>query len=468
MVAERTPEYTPRPRAVRAFVSRLRGQVMLPDRDGYDEARRVWNGAADRRPALIVRPAGAEDVAAAVRFAREHDLPLAVRSGGHSMVGHGTTDGGVVGDLSSMKGLHLDPVRRIARAHAGLTWREYATRAQEFGLATSSGDTASVGVSGLTLGGGIGWMVRRHGLTIDHLIAAQVVTADGRIVRAGRDEHPDLFWALRGGGGNFGIATAFEFRLHEVGTVFGGGVAYRKTEAARVRRAYREYAATAPEGLTTIVFVLRAPPLPFIPEEIHGEWIVLIGACFTGDMAEGERVMAPLRTLGTPVADLLGPMPYPGIFTLGEAGEIRGLHHAVRTMFLNDFDDDLIETTVAHMERAGALVNMAQIRVLGGAMARVPAAETAFAHRDKPYLFTIIAVWPDPRQSAQHQAWAEAFWQAVRPRAAGAYVNFLQDDGEARIHEAYPSATYTRLAAIKRRYDPTNLFRLNQNIKPVG
>jgi FAD/FMN-containing dehydrogenase len=455
-------------RAVWALIERLIGTVVRPHDVEYDRARRIWNSALDRRRALIVRPADADDIVQTIRFARTHDLPLAVRSGGHSLAGHGAVDGAMVLDLSGVNRLAIDPDRRIAWAQPGLTWGEYSTHAQTFGLATPAGDVASVGVAGLTLGGGIGWLARKHGLTIDSLLSVDVVTADGRQLTASAEEHPDLFWALRGGGGNFGVVTGFRFELHPVGTILGGAIVYPAT--ADLLRAYVDAATAAPDELSTITFVLQAPPLPFIPAEAHGTPVVLITACYAGELNAGQQAMAPLRRLAgvTPLADTTGPMPYPALYDLTEPGAKPG-PAAGRAGFLQALDDATIEAILVYCNQATSPLSVAELRVLGGAMARVPADATAFAHRDKPLFFAILNHWDDkidPRPE-RHVAWVEAFWRAVADRTDGAYVNFLGDEGEDRVRVAYPPATYARLAEIKRRYDPDNLFRLNQNIRPA-
>jgi FAD/FMN-containing dehydrogenase len=464
--------------AVGGLRRRMVGEIVRPDDPSYGAARRVFNAAYDRYPALIARCQDVADVIQAVNFAHEHGLPLAVRSGGHGIGGHGTGDGALVVDLSPMKELALDPARRVARVQPGLTWGEYAAQAHRHALATPAGDTAAVGVGGLTLGGGIGGLARRYGLTIDSLLSADVVTADGRLLTASADEHPDLFWALRGGGGNFGIATGFEFRLHPVGTILGGAVVYPAT--AGVIQGYAAGAAAAPDELTTAGAVMRAPPLPFIPPERHGSLVFLLTACYAGDVEDGRRTLAPLRTLATPVADAICPMPYPSLFDLTAAGAAPGLVHHVRSAYLETIDAALAETVLEHSRRMTSPLGMVQIRVLGGAVARVPQEATAFAHRQKPFMLTILNRFAPGAAGAvmgldadadadvdRHLAWTERFWGDVRPYAGGVNANFLGDEGDARVREAYPDATYERLARIKRRYDPANTFRLNQNIRPA-
>ena len=453
-----------------SVVERLRrgfvGQVIGPGDPDYDAARKIRAANFDKFPALVARPADEIDVIRAVKFAREHRLAVAVRSGGHSFAGYSTVEGGLVIDLSGMKAITIDPERRVARVQPGLTWAEYAAAAHEYGLATSSGDVGSVGVGGLIMGGGIGWMVRKHGLTIDHLLSVDVVTADGRLVTASADEHPDLFWAVRGGGGNAGIATAFELQLHPAGTILGGAVFYAAADGQTVLREYLRYAHAAPDELSTQAMMMYAPPLPFIPQHLHGAPVIALLVAYNGDLAEGERVLAPLRSLANPLLDLIGPMPYPALFEITKEATIKGRGEELRSTYLHAVDDALLDTVLEHFLQATSPLNLVQWRVLGGAMARVPADATAFAHRDKPYMVTLIANWLDPRDSRPHLAWLERFWAAVRPFGSGVYVNFLGVEGEARIREAYPPETYRRLAAVKRRYDPTNFFRLNQNVTP--
>jgi FAD/FMN-containing dehydrogenase len=468
MVTKLTGPQTERPpEPIETLRLRLRGELIQPDSKHYDAARTVYWSHVDRYPALIVRAEDEVDVIAAVDFARETGAPIAVRSGGHSFAGFGMVDGGIVVDLSGMKAMRIDPVRRTARVQPGVTWGEYAEQAHAYGLATTSGDVHSVGVGGLTVGGGIGWMVRKYGLTIDHLLSVDIVTADGRLLRASADEHPDLFWAVRGGGGNFGVITSFEFRLEPAGTILGGGVFYPADDAANIIRAAAGYAAQAPDELTTMVMVMRAPALPFVPEERVGELSVLVAFCYVGDLAEGERVVAPLRTLATPIADVVGPMPYPGMFELTKPLTKPGVRLAMRSLYLESLEDDAIETIVTHSRQADARFAMAQLRVLGGKMARIPAESTAFGHRDKPFMISAIAEWDDPAEDERQQAWATRFYEGLRPHAAGVYVNYTQNEGEGRVRDAYKPATYQRLAGLKAQYDPANLFRQSQNIKPA-
>lgn len=454
-------------RAVEKLTLNLRGDVILPGDAAYEAERKVWNGLFDRYPAAIVRCIDVEDVRIAVNFAREQGMTLSVRSGGHSIPGHSSNDSGLVIDLSNLKKITIDPVRHTARLEPGLTWGEVANTLQPFGLAMTAGDVASVGVGGLLVGGGIGWMVRAYGLTIDRVRSIELVTADGQLLRASADENPELFWGLRGGGGNFGIATAFEVDLHPGGTILGGAVFYEATEAERILKEYARLAAAAPDALSTEAMLALAPPAPFIPPDKQGTPIVGILVCYTGDLSEGERVVAPLRQLATPISDLIAPMPYPDIFALTAVGEIPGLQHHGRSHFFETFSDEMIHTLVESAQSILSPETMISLRVLGGAMSRVATDATAFAHRDKQGMVLITHFAPLSADAASLNAQTMRVFQALMPYANGAYVGFVADEGEQRVREIYPPATYARLVALKNQYDPTNLFGLNQNIKPT-
>ena len=447
-----------------ALRARLAGQVIGANSAEYDEARRTLYITVDRRPLAIVRAANARDVAETVSYARDRGLPLAVRSGGHSLAHYSVVDAAVVVDLSSLNAVDIDPVARIARVQPGATSGDLAGPANAHGLALTTGDTHSVGMGGLVTGGGIGFMVRKYGLAIDNLVAAQVVTAAGEIVTASADEHPDLFWAIRGGGGNVGIVTEFTFRLAPVGQILGGELILPASR--EVLRGYLDYAASAPEDLTTIANLMHAPPFPHVPPERVGEPVLSILVSWTGSVADGERALAPLRALATPVADAVRPIPYPEIyrFTAHQAAP----HAAsIRMMFADELSDAALDAALAANERATSPFSLIQFRGLGGAMARVGSDATAFAHRQRRYFVAIIGIWLDAAEDAAvHQAWTAALWQTIRPEGSGVYVNFLEEEGEARIRDAYPPATFARLAEVKRRYDPGNLFRFNQNVPP--
>jgi FAD/FMN-containing dehydrogenase len=449
--------------AIREFSSRVRGQLIRSDDDDFDEARTVFYGGFDRRPALIVRVKDATDISHVIALARESGLELAVRSGGHSVAGHSTTDGGIVLDLSEMKNLELDIEGRTAWAQTGLTAGEYTAAAGAHGLVTGFGDTGSVGIGGITLGGGVGYLVRKHGLTIDDLLAAEIVTADGELLRVDAESHPDLFWAIRGGGGNFGVATRFKFRLHEVDTFVGGMLLLPATP--EVIASFVAEAEAAPEELSTIANVMTAPPMPFVPAEMHGELVIMAMLAYADEVDEGERAIAPFRALVEPIADMVKPMPYPEMYPPEE-----GDYHptaVARTMFIDTIDRDVSQTILEHLRASDAPMRVAQIRVLGGAMARVPAEATAFAHRSSRIMVNVAAFYEGTEERAAREAWVSYFAAALRQGEGGAYVGFLGEEGEGQIREAYPGSTWERLAEIKRRYDPTNLFRLNQNIPPA-
>jgi FAD/FMN-containing dehydrogenase len=441
----------------------LDGRVIAPDHADYDRARAVFYGSVDRRPAAIARPADAAVVARVVGIARDAGMELAVRSGGHSTAGHGVSEGGIVLDLSTMKALDVDVDDRSAWAQTGLTTGEYTAATGEHGLATGFGDTGSVGVGGLTLGGGVGYLVRKHGLTVDNLLAAEVVTADGELLHVDAESHRDLFWALRGGGGNFGVATRFRYRLHEVDSIVGGMLILPATP--EVIASFVAEAEAAPEELSAIANVMVAPPMPFLPEAAHGKLVVLALMAYAGDADGGERALAPFRALAAPIADMLRPMRYPEMFP-DEAGPGPS-QDVVHSFFVDSVDREAAEAIVEHLRASTALMSVAQLRVLGGAMARVPDDATAFAHRARRVMTTTAAIYERAEETPEHEAWLDGFATALRRGEPGVYVNFLGDEGEERVREAYPGSTWDRLAEIKRRYDPDNLFRLNQNVTPV-
>src|SRR5215211_7561844 len=421
--------------------SRLRGRLITAGDADYDDARRVLYFTVDRRPRAIVRAADARDVATAVNYARDHALPLAVRSGGHSLAYLSVIDNALVIDLSDMARVSIDPQARIARVQPGATSGDLAGPANAHGLALSTGDTHSVGMGGLTTGGGIGFMVRKYGLAIDNLVAAQVVTAAGDILTASAEEHSDLFWAIRGGGGNVGIVTEFIFRLAPVSQILGGELMLPASR--EVLRGYLDYAASAPDDLTTIANLMYAPPAPHVPQEHVGKLVLSILVSWTGGVADGERALAPLRALATPHAA------------------------SIRMMFADDLTDEALDAALSAMKRASSPFSLIQFRGFGGAMARVADDAPAFAHRRRRFFVAIIGLWLDASEDpAVHEAWTAVLWRTFRREGNGVYVNFLEVEGPERVHEAYPPATYARLAAIKRRYDPGNLFRFNQNVPP--
>jgi FAD/FMN-containing dehydrogenase len=440
----------------------LVGRVIAPADAEYDNARTVFYGGIDRRPAVIVRPADASQVARIVSAAGETGLALAVRSGGHSIAGHSVSEGGIVLDLADMRGLEIDPEARTAWAQTGLTAGEYTNAAAAHGLATGFGDTGSVGIGGLTLGGGVGYLSRAYGLTIDDLLAAEVVTADGEIVQIDAENDSDLFWAIRGGGGNFGVATRFKYRLHELERVVGGMLILPAT--ADVVRSFVAEAQAAPDELSTIANVVPAPPLPFVPAEHHGRLVVMGLLCYAGPHEAADPVLAPFRSLATPIADMVKPIPYPEMYPPDE----EDFHPTAigRTMFLDSIDQDVAEMIVERLESSDATMRATQLRVLGGAIARVPADATAYAHRGSRIMTNVAAFYDGPEDKPVREAWVNEYAAELRQADTGAYVNFLSDEGAGRVRAAYPDATWDRLTAIKARYDPTNLFRLNQNIPP--
>jgi FAD/FMN-containing dehydrogenase len=452
-----------------SFIAGLRGEVLLRGDAGYEQARRIWNGMIDRHPSLIVRCTGTADVIACVNFARGEGLPLAIRSGGHNVAGTAICEDGLVVDLSAMKGIAIDPARRMVHAGPGLLWGEFDGATQAFGLATTGGIVTHTGIAGLTLGGGIGWLMRRHGLTCDNLAAATVVTADGRCLHTDSSENPDLFWGLRGGGGNFGIVTEFEYHVHPVGPRVLAGVILHPAEQARnVLRFYRDYIAAAPEELTTIVNLRKAPPAPFLPSHLHGRAVIIISVCYAGPLEHGERILAPLRHFGDPLIDLIQPTAYTAHQGMFDASVPHGLNYYWKSDYFGPLSDATIDTLIAHAWQAPSPSSYTILFHLGGAIRRVDGADSAFEDRNAEHALNINAVWADRQASEQHISWARHFWEAINPLSTGrVYMNFLGEEGQDRVRAAYGPDKYSRLTALKAKYDPTNLFRLNQNIPPA-
>jgi FAD/FMN-containing dehydrogenase len=445
--------------------SAVTGRVVGPEDPEYEAARTVLAPiAAERRPAAVVRVADANDVVAVVNYARDRGLELAVRSGGHSAAGHSTVDGGIVIDLRDMKKLEIDPDKRTAWAETGLTAIEYSTATVEHGLATGFGDTGSVGIGGITLGGGVGYLGRLHGLTIDNVLAAEIVTADGRLRRVDADQEPDLFWAIRGGGGNFGVVTRFLYRLADVSQFTGGMLVLPGTP--EVIEGFVRLADAAPDELSTIANVMSAPPMPFLPEEAVGSIVLMGMLAYTGDPESAERVLAPFRELAAPLADFVAANPYTTMYPPDDPD-----YHPTaesRTMFIDHVDRPTAETIVEHLNAIEAPIRVAQLRVLGGAMSRVPADATAYAHRAGRIMVNVAAFYEGEDDRVVKAEWVKRFSEALYQGDDAAYVNFVGDEGEARIHAAYPGATWDRLAAVKARYDPDNLFHMNQNVAPAA
>ena len=446
----------------------VRGDVIAPTDAEYDEARRVWNGAHDALPAVVVRCSGVADVIAAVGFARSNDLTIAVRGGGHSVAGFSTCDNGIVIDLSRMNDVRVDPANRRATVGGGAVWADVDHETQTHGLATTGGLVSTTGVAGFTLGGGIGWTMRKFGLACDNLVAADVVTADGRLVRASEDDDRDLLWGLRGGGGNFGIVTQFEFELHPLGpTVYAGPIFYPAEAAGDLLRTFREWAGGAPDDITALVNLTTAPPLPVIPAEWHGKKVAAFIAASTGRVEEGDGLVAAFRAVAEPIADLLGPMPYGVIQTLVDPLWEHGIHAYFKATNLARLDDELIEKLCEiHREAPGPQCEI-HVHQMGGAVGRVGADATAFAERSMPFVLNAVTGWRDPSAGTSHTEWARDVIAAGSAASTGrAYVNFLGDPDAAR--SAYGEETYARLVALKNEYDPTNVFRLNQNIEPAS
>ncbi|GAA3373495.1 FAD-binding oxidoreductase [Streptomyces sannanensis] len=445
---------------------RVRGEVVTPDDAGYDEARKVYNAMIDRRPAVVVRCVNAGDVIAVVDFARESGLDLAVRGGGHSVPGFGTCDNGVVADLSSMRGVRVDPVARTARAEGGATWGDFDAATHAFGLATSGGILSTTGVGGLTLGGGIGYLTRSRGLSCDNLVSADMVTADGRFLMVNEKEHEDLFWAIRGGGGNFGVVTSFEFRLGPVRNVYGGPMLFELDHAAAVLGAYREIIADAPEQLSGFPAFQKAPPLPFIPENRHGEPFVMIVACWAGPLDQGERALQPYHDIAPVVAEYVGAMPYPALNSAFDALLPPGLQHYWKANFVNRLTDAAVQAHLEYGPKVPALQSAVHIYPVNGACHRVAPEDTAFAYRDASFATVIAGMWPDPADNEHNIAWVRDYYAATAPHSeAGGYVNFMAGDDQDRVRANY-GPNYDRLVEVKRTYDPGNLFHVNQNIAP--
>ena len=445
---------------------RVKGSVIGPNDDGYDEARRVYNAMIDRRPAVIVQCTSASDVVAAVNHARDNGLALAVRDGGHSVPGFGTVDDGVVADLSGMRKVTVNPEKRTARAEGGATWGGFNDATGEFGLATTGGIISTTGVAGLTLGGGIGYLSRGFGLSLDNLLSAEIVTADGRTVTASENENADLFWAIRGGGGNFGVATALEFRLHPVKEIYGGPMFFELKDAGTVLRWFREFIADAPEAFGGFPAWQIAPPLPFIPENRHGEPFLAFVACWAGPIGEGERVLKPLHEVAQVVAEHVGPMPYPALNSAFDGLVPAGLQHYWKANFVRELSDDAIDAHLQHGPKVPVVNSTVHIYPINGAVHRVAQDATAFAYRDANFATVIAGMWPDPAQNDANIKWVRDYYDATAPLSEeGGYINFMADDDQGRIKANY-RGNYPRLVEAKRKWDPDNLFRVNQNIKP--
>jgi FAD/FMN-containing dehydrogenase len=454
--------------ALRELERAFDGQLVRPQDRDYDEQRRVWNGSIDRSPALIARCATVPDVAAAVRFARDTGLEIAVRGGGHSFPGQSVCNDGIVIDFGLMKEIQVDLEARTVRAQAGTLLGELDKETQAFGLSVPAGIVTHTGLAGLTLGGGIGWLMRKYGLTIDQLLSVEVVTAGGELVKANQDENPDLFWGIRGGGGNFGIVTDFEFRLNPVGPqVLAGPIFWRMTDAPEVLRFYRDWIAQASDDLMTIVIMRKAPPLPFIPAELHGELVVAVACCHVGDPDDAEADVLPLRKFGAPVLDGCTQKPFLEHQAMFDPSFEYYWWYYMRSCDVAELNDDVIDIAVDHARRIQSPRTAFPIWQMGGAVARVGESETAFTGRDVGHTFNITAMTETEEGFDAEREWSRSFWEALAPYHTGVYVNFLMEEGEDRVREAYGAEKYDRLKQLKRRWDPDNLFRRNQNIPPA-
>ena len=445
---------------------RARGTVTEPGDDGYDEARAVRNGMIDKRPRVIVHCTDAGDVMAAVDYARENGLDLAVRGGGHSVPGFGTVNDGVVADLSGMRGVRVDPAARTARAEGGATWGDFNHATGAFGLATTGGIISTTGVGGLTLGGGIGYLARGHGLSCDNLISADVVTADGRLVAANATDNPDLFWAIRGGGGNFGVVTSFEFRLHPVANIYAALRFFELSEVTNVLRFYRDFIADAPPEVGAFPAFQIAPPLPFIPEARHGDTFIAMVACWSGAPDKGERALAPIAEVAPIVAEFAGEMPYAALNSMFDALYPPGLQHYWKANFVTELTDKAIAAHVEHGSKVPVVTSTMHIYPINGAAHDVAADATAFAYRGANFATVIAGMWPDPADSDANIGWVRSYYDATAPESEqGGYINFMSGDDQERIKANY-RGNYERLVDVKRKYDPNNLFHVNQNIRP--
>jgi FAD/FMN-containing dehydrogenase len=448
------------------MIEGFRGQVLQAGDAGYDEARTVWNGMIDKRPALIARCTGTADVVAALAHARAAGLDVAVRGGGHNVAGNAVNDGGLVIDVSPMQGIRVDPAEQRVRAQGGVTWGALDHETQLHGLATVGGVVSTTGIAGLTLGGGIGQLTRRYGLACDNLTSVDVVTAGGEVVTASDRENTDLFWALRGGGGNFGVATSFEFKLHPVGPIVVGGLMAWQAEKRRdVLEFYREFVRTMPDELGLNCLFLSAPPLPFIPAELHFQPIVAIAGCYAGAIEEGQAATAALHEFGPPDVDLIGPMPYVALQQMFDDGFPRGIRTYWKAGYLPELSDGAVDAYVEQTAAIPSPMTLIECQVLGGAFAA--SNDSAFGNRDAAFLYNIVAAWTDPSEDDTQVAWARSMYEAMRPHeTGGVYVNYLTDEGQDRVKAAYGPERYARLQAVKAKYDPENVFRGNQNIQP--
>lgn len=455
---------------VNQLKSDFHGQLLTSGDQDYDAARKVFNVMIDRRPDLIARCSDAEDVARVLKLARQHGVLVSVRGTGHNVAGYAVCDGGIVIDLSLMKNILVEPRAQMVRAEAGLTWGEVNDALQPHGLAATGGFVSVTGVSGLTLGGGLGWLVRKHGLALDNLLSAQVVLADGRIVTASKAENEDLFWAIRGGGGNFGVVTLFEFQVHPAGTVMAGVVVHPAQAAGDVLRHWRDFEKTSPNELTQGALLFCFPDDPTAPPQLRAKPVIGVGGVYAGAMEDGEKILAPLRSFGSPAADLFQPMPYNEAQRMGDFLWPSGLHGYWKSSYMRELSDGAIDVVTDYFARVPSPHTVVVLEHYGdGAMSRIPESETAFGHRNWPYNFLVTSAWSDPAQTDRNIAWTREFFDAMKPFLVNAsYINYIGDEGIEGLKGSYGEEKFARLAAIKSKYDPTNLFRMNQNITPIS
>jgi FAD/FMN-containing dehydrogenase len=455
--------------AIDALAAGLRGELLTPGSPGYDESRSIWNAMVDRRPGVIVQCAGAADVMRAVDFVRENELLSSVHGVGHNIAGNAVCDGGLMISLSGMKSVRVDPQSRTVRAEPGVTLGDLDNETQAFGLATPVGINSTTGIAGLTLGGGFGWLSRKHGLTIDNLISADVVTAGGELVRASADENADLFWGIRGGGGNFGVVTSFEYQLHPVGPeVLSGLIVHPFSDAREVLHYYREFTAQAPDELTVWVVMRKAPPLPFLPEEVHGTEVVVLAALYAGDMKDGEKALAPLREFGNPIADVISPHPFTGFQAAFDPLLTPGQRNYWKSHDFLELSDELLDKLIEYVGTLPDPQSEVFIAQMGGATNRVAPDATAYRHRDAQFVMNVHGRWSNAADDERCIAWCRELFDAATPYATGGvYVNFMTEEEEKRVEDAY-GASYQRLVDLKDKYDATNLFRMNQNVRPAA
>ncbi len=445
---------------------RITGKVIVPGDVEYEDARKVWNGMIDRHPLAVVRCSNEDDVVSAVNFARENGLVAAVRGGGHNVAGFGTCEGGMVIDLSGMKGVNVDPESGIAEAQGGVTWGEFDEATQKHGLATTGGLVSTTGIAGFTLGGGFGWLVRRHGMTVDNLISADIVTAGGDKVSASERKNQDLFWGIKGGGGNFGIVTNFRFRLHKVGPeVYGGALFFPIARAMEVVKAYRAWLETVPDELTSFLNFMSAPPADFVPKEFHGHLVLGLVMCYAGSLEEGESLVSGLRSL-KPALDHVGPVAYTSLQKMFDPFFPKGIRSYWKTSYLKDIGDETVEQLICEMSKVKSPLSQMHVHHMGGAVTRKGRESGAFAHRDDPYVLNVLGFWNEPSMQDGEISWARNAWSSMQKFSSGKpYLNFLSNEGSEQVKAAY-GENYQKLVELKRKYDPTNFFRLNQNIPP--